>query len=136
MRLKRHLKTEAGIILTPLIDMIFLVVIFFMISASMALNPAIKVNLPRAFSGKSVIEKQIVVTILGNGAIYIGKVRVNKEELPKVVKEQLNKIGRKGVFLQIDEDVEYKYVVEVIDILRVAGISRISLVTSKKSIIE
>ncbi len=136
MKLKRHLKSEAGIILTPLIDMIFLVVIFFMINASMALNPAIKVNLPRAFSGKSVIEKQVVVTILSDGAIYIGKERVTKRDLPEVVKEQLRKIKRKGVFLQIDEDVKYRYVVEVIDILRVAGITGISLVTSKKSIVE
>ncbi len=136
MKLKRQLKDEAGIILTPLIDMIFLVVIFFMINASMALNPAIKVKLPKAFSGKSVIEKQIVVTILGDGAIYIGKERVSKIKLPEIVKEKLRKLGKKGVFLQIDEDVKYKRVVEVIDILRMAGITGISLVTSKKSTVE
>ncbi len=136
MRLKRYLKTEEGIILTPLIDMIFLVVIFFMINASMAINPSISVNLPDAFSGKSVLEKQIVVTITDAGDIYIGKERVTLSKLPMIVKERMQKSKRRAVFLQIDGDVRYRYVIKVIDILRLSGISQLSLVTTKKSIDE
>ncbi len=136
MRLKRYLKTEEGIILTPLIDMIFLVVIFFMINASMAINPSISVNLPDAFSGKSVLEKQIVVTITDAGDIYIGKERVTLSKLPMIVKDRMQKSKRRAVFLQIDGEVRYRYVIKVIDILRLSGISQLSLVTTKKSIDE
>jgi biopolymer transport protein ExbD len=73
MRLKRRLEDDGGLLLTPLIDMVFLVVIFFMLNTTLSINPAITVDLPEAYTSQAVIEEEIVVTLTGSGDIYIGK---------------------------------------------------------------
>ncbi len=136
MKIKRHLKYESNILLTPLIDMIFLVVIFFMLNASMALAPAIDVNLPSAFTGRSVIEKEIIVTISANGTIYIGGKNVKINDFPARLKEEMSSLNKREIFLQVDRNVKYDSVVEVIDLARLAGIKKISLITVKKSLVK
>ncbi len=75
----RNLKDDDGLLLTPLIDMIFLVVIFFMLNTTLSVNPAIRVDLPPAYTSQAVIEEQIVVTLSRQGEIYIGKTAVSLE---------------------------------------------------------
>ena len=79
MRLKRRLEEDSGLVLTPLIDMVFLVVIFFMLNTTLSINPAITVDLPEAYTSQAVIEEEIIVTMTGSGEIYIGKQSVSRD---------------------------------------------------------
>ena len=134
MRLRRRLKDDAGLILTPLIDVVFLVVIFFMLNTSLAINPAIQVDLPHAYTSRAVLEDEIIVTLNGNGDIYIGKVLVPLERFAADLKKEMVRLKNKRMILRADEILPYRNLIEIMDLARLSGIEAISLVTSKKSL--
>jgi biopolymer transport protein ExbD len=132
----RNLKDDDGLLLTPLIDMIFLVVIFFMLNATLSVNPAIRVDLPPAYTSQAVIEDQIVVTLNPGGDIYIGKTAVSMDRFPAELKQELARLKLKKMILRADEATPYKLVVEIMDLARLSGMEAIALVTTKKSMAE
>jgi biopolymer transport protein ExbD len=136
MRLRRRLEDEGGLLLTPLIDMVFLVVIFFMLNTTLSINPAITVDLPEAYSSQAVIEEQIVVTLTASGEIYIGKQTVERQRFAADLKKEMVRLQRTDIILQADAMLPYRDVVEIMDLARLAGVESISLVTAQKSLPE
>ena len=72
---------DDGILLTPLIDMVFLTLIFFMVNATLSINPAIRVDLPRARTSLGALSEEIVVSVRTDGSLYIGERRVTPDGL-------------------------------------------------------
>jgi biopolymer transport protein ExbD len=136
MQLKRRLEDDGGLVLTPLIDMVFLVVIFFMLNTTLSINPAITVDLPSAYTSQAVMEEEIIVTLTRAGEIYIGKVPVARERFAADLKKETVRLERTDMILQADESLPYRDVMEVMDLARLVGIEAISLVTSRKSLPE
>jgi biopolymer transport protein ExbD len=136
MRLKRRLEDDGGLVLTPLIDMVFLVVIFFMLNTTLSINPAITVELPEAYTSQAVLQEEIVVTLTGSGEIYIGKQTVPGDRFAAELKKEMVRLQRTDVILQADELLPYRDVVEIIDLARLTGVESISLVTAQKSLPE
>jgi biopolymer transport protein ExbD len=136
MRLKRRLEEDSGLVLTPLIDMVFLVVIFFMLNTTLSINPAITVDLPQAYTSQAVIEEEIIVTMTGSGEIYIGKQSVPRDRYAAELKKQMVRFQRTDIILQADALLPYRDVVEIMDLSRLSGVESISLVTAQKSLPE
>jgi biopolymer transport protein ExbD len=136
MRLKRRLEDDGGLVLTPLIDMVFLVVIFFMLNTTLSINPAITVELPEAYTSQAVLQEEIVVTLAGSGEIYIGKQTVPRNRFAAELKKEMVRLQRADVILQADELLPYRDVVEIMDLARLTGVESISLVTEQKSLPE
>jgi biopolymer transport protein ExbD len=120
--------------MTPLIDMIFLVMIFFMFTSSLALNPAIQVDLPPAYTSQTMLEKEIVVTLRRDGALFVGQQPVSLEQFPAALKKEMIELDRRRMFLQADESIPYRNLVEVMDLARIAGVETVALVTSKQDL--
>ena len=74
MKFKRHIKMERGSLTTidiaPLVDIIFLLIIFFMLTSSFVFQPGIKVNLPKAITSEVLGQENIIVTVTGENLIY------------------------------------------------------------------
>ena len=136
MRLRRRLEDEGGLLLTPLIDMVFLVVIFFMLNTTLSINPAITVDLPEAYTSQAVIEAEIVVTLTASGEIYIGKQTVAKQRFAAELKKEMVRLQRTDIILQAEAMLPYRDVVEIMDLARLTGVESISLVTAQKSLPE
>jgi biopolymer transport protein ExbD len=136
MRLKRRLDEEGDLLLTPMIDMVFLVVIFFMLNTTLSMNPAISVDLPAAYTSQAVIKEEIVVTVKRAGEIYIGKNSVAKDRFPARLKEEMSRLQSTRIILQADEMLPYRDLVNIMDLARLTGIESISLVTEKKALPE
>ncbi len=136
MRLKRRLEDDGGLVLTPLIDMVFLVVIFFMLNTTLSINPAITVELPEAYTSQAVLQEEIVVTLAVSGEIYIGKQTVLRDRFAAELKKEMVRLQRTDVILQADELLPYRDVVEIMDLARLTGVGSISLVTAQKSLPE
>ena len=132
MKLKRRLPSEQGLLLTPLIDMIFLIVIFFMINASLGINPAIQVNLPKAYSSEAVLEETTVVSIMPDESIRIGERAVHLQSFVEELRKEVISIGKTSILLQGDESLPYRKVIEIMDLAKIAGVTKISLVAAKK----
>jgi biopolymer transport protein ExbD len=134
MRLPRRLDDEGGLVLTPLIDMVFLTLIFFMLNATLSLNPAIQVDLPEAYTSQAVLEEEIVVTIARSGDIFIGKRPVAHERLSTELKKEMSRLDSRRMILQADQNLPYRLLVEVMDLARLAGVEAVALVTVPKSL--
>jgi biopolymer transport protein ExbD len=134
MKLPRRLEDEGGLVLTPLIDMVFLTLIFFMLNATLSLNPAIQVDLPEAYTAQAVLEEEIVVTVSLAGELYVGKNLVAPERLSTELKKEMARLGSRKMILQADQNLPYRRLVEVMDLARLAGIEAVALVTGTKSL--
>ncbi len=113
--------------MVPFIDVVLVLLIIFMITAPI-LQSGIEVDLPKTHSVKEMIEQHIVVTIDKAQLIYLGNDPVNIHQLPAKIRKQL-KHPDDAVFLRCDETVPFGVFASVVDSLRVAGFSNVSIVT-------
>ncbi|RLE07243.1 biopolymer transporter ExbD [Candidatus Aerophobetes bacterium] len=130
MRFRRpKARKEAAFDLTPLIDVVFLLLIFFMVSTTFAtIRHGIKVNLPTTTTPQERIEKSITISITKDNQIYIGKKWVKKENLVALLRKELK--GEGGlVVINADRDTLHGKVVEVMDLAKQAGASKLGILT-------
>jgi biopolymer transport protein TolR len=113
--------------MVPFIDVVLVLLIIFMITAPI-LQSGIEVDVPKTHTVKEITEQRVVVTIDKNQLIYLGNDKVNIHQLPDRIKKQA-KHPNDVVFLRADETVPFGAFCTVIDSLRVAGISNVSIVT-------
>jgi biopolymer transport protein TolR len=119
----------ADINVTPLVDVVLVLLIIFMVTAPM-LQMGIDVNLPRVKSKSiDVTEEKLVLTINGAKEIYINKYKTSMVDLSaKLESIFANRIDRE-VFMRADKAVPYGFVVEVMSEIRKAGVDRLGMIT-------
>jgi biopolymer transport protein ExbD len=123
----RHIK-KARIEMLPMIDIVFLLLVFFIYAMlSMAVHRGLPVHLP---ASKTVnIDKKLVlaVTIRADGSIFVDKEPVELDRLTTVLEAKANGQEYPGVLLFADRTLTYQSLFEVLDRIRQAGLNRISL---------
>jgi biopolymer transport protein ExbD len=130
MKFKRRLKIEKGTVdLTPLINVFFLLLIFFMFTSSFIFQPGIRVSLPRAVTSEVIQEEGAVLIITKGGKIYLGDREVSYDELSS--KLRLIAKGKGALLIKADSDASLGRVVEIWDMCRREGIQQISIATGK-----
>jgi len=122
-------KLLAEINVTPLVDVVLVLLIIFMVTAPM-LQMGIDVNLPRVKSKSiDVTEEKLVLTINSTKEIFINKNKVSVAGLSaKLENIFANRIDRE-VFMRADKNVPYGFVVEVMSEVRKAGVDRLGMIT-------
>jgi biopolymer transport protein TolR len=122
-------KLLADINVTPLVDVVLVLLIIFMVTAPM-LQMGIDVNLPRVKSKSiDVTEEKLVLTINSGKEIYINKNKTTISDLgAKLESIFANRIDRE-VFMRADKNVPYGFVVEVMSAVRKAGVDRLGMIT-------
>lgn len=124
------LGSSAALPLTALIDVIFLVVIFFMINAAFAVTSQISVDLPDE-TGDAVSSRGefVVVTVDEAGLIYVDERPVFVEELAAVLGARREQDPDLAVFVKADAALPYQNLIDVLGAVSDAGITGLSLVT-------
>ncbi|MFY9824145.1 MAG: protein TolR [Thermoanaerobaculia bacterium] len=122
----------ADINVTPLVDVMLVLLIIFMIAAPM-LHQGVEVALPKANAQNLPLRVQdpLVISIDRNGRVYLRENAVETEELVARVKTQIAARGDDTVFLKGDRDVPYGKVIEVLDLLHQGGIVHVGMVTDR-----
>jgi len=136
MRFRRYLEIERGqkeIDITPLVDMVFQLLIFFMLTSSFVTLPGIKINLPKAQTAAALPENNIVITIGQDKSLFLNETRVTAAELRKQLAQRV--AGKQDIPLLIKADTKADIgtVVEIWDICRASGISQINIATLQES---
>ena len=129
MQLRKKGKRSVILNLTSLIDVLFLLLIFFMVSTTFLSTPAIKLELPKAQHADIVRQEPLVVYIDADGHVYLNDLTVNLGELPAALKAGLAKTEEKAVVLKADSRVSHGAVVQVMDIVKGAGARRLVVST-------
>ncbi len=133
MRFKRRVKTITGelgtIDIAPLIDVVFQLLIFFMLTSTFIIQPGVRVRLPRAVTSEVLDEKNLVITITGENVLYIQDKVVTLSELRVMLKEAARK--NISVLIKSDRTVSIGRVVEIWDICRQENISQLNIATQQ-----
>lgn len=119
--------------MTPLIDVVFLLLIFFMISTTFITNPGIKVQLPLASSKSTINTKPIEVVITRENRIFLDGKSLSLERLQEtIIQKKRGSIKDQVLILKADGQVQHRLVVNVLDIAKQAGIKKLSIATEPK----
>jgi biopolymer transport protein TolR len=115
---------------TPLVDVMLVLLIIFMVTAPM-MTQGIDVKLPESSAPAiPTDDERLVVTVTQERKLYINDNQVEPGEFgAKLAAITQNRADRKGVFLRADEKIPYGYVMEVMGMIRQAGIDQIGMVT-------
>ncbi len=128
MKIDRSDIRRARIEMLPLIDIVFLLLVFFIYAMlSMAVHRGLPVVLPTSSIAK--IDKKLLVSvsIKSDGTIYVDEEQVQIENLTNVLAERTKEKIEPGVLLFADHTIKYQQLFRVLDQIRTAGLSRISL---------
>ncbi len=119
----------AEINVTPLVDVILVLLIIFMVTAPM-LQMGIDVNLPRVKSKSvDISEEKLVLTINGAKEIFINKVKIPVSDLRVKLESIISARIDKEMFMRADKNVPYGFVVEVMAEIRKAGVDKLGMIT-------
>jgi biopolymer transport protein ExbD len=133
MRLPRRQLKKARIEIIPMIDTIFFLLVFFMISTlSMAHYRGLPVSLPKAATGQQAPSESASVTITQDARVSIDKLEVARESIRTVLKQRLATNPDLLVLINADERVEHGLVVEVMDEARQAGVVKMAIAIKPK----
>lgn len=121
-------KMISDIILTPLMDMSFLLLTAFIITFPL-LDQGISVNLPIAKADRITREKSVSITLDSKGQIYINEIAVTQEQFIKRLHEIVLSESGTPVLIRADESLKYGRVISVVRTVRDAGLNNLVLVT-------
>ena len=118
----------ADINITPLVDVVLVLLVIFMITAPV-LQSGIEVAIPKTRTVKEITEQRVVVTIDRDQQVFLGDKPVNVHELPQTLQASMGPSTKKVIYLRADERVPFGAFASVMDAVKQAGITNISIVT-------
>lgn len=121
MQFRRKSRAEVAINLAPLIDVIFLLVIFFAVSTTFLETAGLQLELPESSSTATREVEDISVFLGADGELSFGDERVDEEQLRERLRSALSETERKVVVLRADTHTEHGAVVEIMDLIRESG---------------
>lgn len=130
MATRDHLKSEAGpsaMNITPLIDMVFILLIFFAVNASFVKESGVEIERPSARTAEIQQKANIMIAVTANDEVWIDRQRVDPRSVRGHV-ERLHAENPEGaVVILADEDSKTGLVIEVLDQTRLAGVENVAV---------
>ncbi|MCH5150135.1 MAG: biopolymer transporter ExbD [Spirochaetales bacterium] len=125
-------RPKSSIDMTALMDIIFLVLIFFMVGTTFEMNRSLKMNLPETLTAEgNLSESKILIEADVEGNIAVNGQRVDLTSLSEAVLN-LSPNENTEIYIMGDENLPYKTIVQIMDIIKILGLEQISLVTDIK----
>jgi len=118
--------------ITSLIDVLFLLLIFFIVSSTFLEQPGMKLKLPKTSGEKALQMKGYTLFITSDGAMFLNEKEISLKKLPDRLKAIAQDAKDKGLILKADENTRYGLVVEVMDIAKQSGITKLIVATRTK----
>lgn len=132
IELSGHTSSRRGMDLAPLIDVVFLLLIFFLLTA-VFVKPSIPLDLPKSETAKVIDKPEVSVTIKKDGSIMLNDDDILLPELYAVLSKIYRDLLRaRDISLMADKEVPFGRVIEVMDIAKRAGVENISVLTERK----
>lgn len=131
MTIERRLKPQINIDLTPLIDIIFQLVIFFMISSTFKTAPGIELQLPDSGTATAITITELSVVAVSEDEVYVNKTRTTAQGAESVIRLELEgkQVDEVQAVLEAGAEAPYQLVVTLLDSLRRNGVDSVGLST-------
>ena len=130
MKFKRRLKILKGMIdLTPMVNVFFLLFVFFLFTSSFIFQPGIKVSLPKAVTIEVMQLDNVTITVTKDDEIYLEDRQITAEELTERLKILAKE--KMGLLIKADSRAPLGRIVEIWDACRREGVSQINIATNQ-----
>jgi len=133
MKFNRHLKVEHGLKsmdIAPLIDIILLLLIFFMLTSTFLNRTGISVNLPGSITGEIISNDFVEIVLNSKNEFFVNSKQLDFEELKNFIKQLSGKDV--SVLIKADRRARLSGAVQIWDLCRQSGLSRINIATDQK----
>ncbi len=133
MQFKRRRKTTSGfeqINITPMVDVIFQLLIFFMLSSSFVFQSGISVKLPKAITSEVIKEENLIIIITSEDVLYLNDVISTMKTLKEKLNEKENK--NRLILIKADRRASLGRIIDIWDLCRELGIERVNIATNQE----
>ncbi len=128
-----NLKNDKGIMseinVTPLTDVMLVLLVIFMVTTPLIMAESFKIKLPKAVTADSEPGKGIIIAVSENGQMSVNGRDVPMDGLYEGIKAELEKAADKTVVIKADGGTRHRVVVKVLDTAKMAGAARLSIAT-------
>jgi biopolymer transport protein TolR len=120
----------SNINITPLVDVMLVLLIIFMVTASMG-QQGVKVNLPKTNKAKTLVvpEQMVVVSLDKNLKIYINDIEIQRDSFESKLREIYKNRTNREIFVKADQDVSYGEFAKIISLIKFVGIEKLGMIT-------
>lgn len=132
MEFERKRYDHTHINIAPLVDMVFLLLLFFMLTSHWIEEPAIRVRLPESSTAEVKRDEGKVIYITQEGNIYFMERRIDLQDLHKAIQERVRDREKDFLKIKSDKEVNVGLLVNVMDEVRRSGVRNFSIVTIQK----
>ena len=133
MKWSRKRREESALDISPLIDVVFILLIFFMVTTTFVKDTAIELERPGASSGQTASTKALRIIIDRGGNLYIDDTPVKPWMLQSRVRDYLRDATQPSVLVVADRNVVSERLIEVVDECRLAGAANVGVVTDSEA---
>lgn len=133
MRFKGRMELEHGlrqIDIAPLIDIVFQLLIFFMLTSTFVVQPGIKINLPKAVTSEVIRFENIEILVTSESVTYLNGKVVTMQELKKLFQQAVKK--NQTILIKADKRASLGKIVEIWDLARDSGVVQINIATNQE----
>ncbi len=134
MQFKTKQKKKIIINITSLIDVMFLLLIFLLISSTFLEQPGIKLELPETKNTETVKQRKFTLFVDKTGKIFLNEAEVSESELEKQIKKILPEMKDKAIILKADNSASHGVVVKIMDILKRSGVKKLVIGTKIEAV--
>ena len=117
----------SGINVTPLVDVVLVLLVVLMVASTYIVSQTIKVQLPKASTTDGPADSPIKVTMQADGALFLDQEPATDAQVSKVLAEAIEKNPEQAVVISADAAVTHGRVVEMIDLAKLAGVTQFAI---------
>jgi biopolymer transport protein ExbD len=132
MDFKKRRHNHVHMNIAPLVDVVFLLLLFFMLTSHLIQEPAIKIKLPESKTAEAQNELVKTILITKNSEIYFMDKRIDIENLQRAIMESISDSKKDSVRIKADREADVGLLVKIIDEVRLSGITDFSIVTERR----
>ncbi len=129
MEIERKRNGNSFISIAPLIDIVFLLLLFFLLTSHLIQESSIEISLPESTTARAREDIRADIQITGEGAVYLAGIRTEVEGLGEAISRQMQ---TDAISIRADRTVDVGLLVEVIDQVRLSGIRDYSIITERR----
>jgi biopolymer transport protein ExbD len=134
IQFERRNRPKSVVDMIPMIDIVFQLVIFFMVATTFKVTTGIELEMPQSTLVNTIPTMPMKITAIDRQTIYIGDIKTTLDGLERVVREEMivDDTVKQSVIIYGSKTMEYQLLVDIMDILRINGFDAVDLALKKK----